>query len=337
MAWGFRCSYGRSRSSMGLKIVIVPGLTLPKVSRTDLERIREAGDGAEVLVVDAETASTACESADVLFGTLSRQTFARAKKLKWVHSNTSGVDFFLFPEFVESDVLLTSEKGLVGEHLADHAFGLLLMLTRQLKTTIQYGTAAWNHRPEMRAKMFELTGLNMGVFGFGGTGKATARRAHAFGMKVSAVDREQVEPTLEVPDVWGPERLDDLVLSADVLSLCTPLTKETRGLFDRQRFESMKSTAILVNVTRGEIVIEDDLVWALENDQIAGAALDVTPEEPLPPSSRLWSLPNVVMSPHTAGASQFRSSRNIDRFVRNLDLFLRGENLEGLIDKRLGY
>ena len=92
----------------------------------------------------------------------------------------------------------------------------------------------------------------------------------------------------------------------------------------------MKSTAILVNVTRGEIVIEDDLVWALESEQIAGAALDVTPEEPLPPSSRLWSLPNVVMSPHTAGASQFRASRNIDRFVRNLDLFLRGEKLEGV-------
>ena len=189
----------------------------------------------------------------------------------------------------------------------------------------------------MRAKMFELTGLNMGVFGFGGTGKATAYRAHAFGMKVNALDRDAVESTREVPDVWGPERLDDLVQSSDVLSLCTPLTKETRGLFDRHRFESMKSTAILVNVTRGEIVIEDDLVWALESEQIAGAALDVTPEEPLPPSSRLWSLPNVVMSPHTAGASQFRASRNIDRFVRNLDLFLRGEKLEGLIDKRLGY
>ena len=100
------------------------------------------------------------------------------KNLRWVHSNTSGVDFFLFPEFVESDVLLTSEKGLVGEHLADHAFGLLLMLTRQLKTTFQYGTDAWNHRPAMRAKMFELTGLNMGVFGFGGTGNKPPHAGH---------------------------------------------------------------------------------------------------------------------------------------------------------------
>ena len=101
---------------MGLKIVIVPGLTLPNVSRTDLERIREAGNGAEVLVVDADAAATACESADVLFGTLSRQTFARAKNLRWVHSNTSGVDFFLFPEFVESDVDSSAEDNVPIRH-----------------------------------------------------------------------------------------------------------------------------------------------------------------------------------------------------------------------------
>ena len=99
----------------------------------------------------------------------------------------------------------------------------------------------------------------------------------------------------------------------------------------------MKDDAWLVNVTRGEIMVEDDLVDALENGKIRGAALDVAPREPLPPESKLWSLPNVAMTPHTAGASQYRAGRNIERFVRNLERLRAGQTLEGVIDKELGY
>ena len=323
---------------MGLKIVIIPGLTLPSVSDADIERILEADDGADVRVVNPKEAGRACENADVLFGTLTRDVFAKAMNLKWVHSNTSGVDFFLFPEFVESGVFLTSEKGLVGEHLADHAFGLLLTLTRQLKTSFNLGIDVWNHRAEMRAKMFELTAHTMCIFGFGGTGKAIARRAIAFGMNVAALDRDEVETSPEVSRVLGLDRFDEFIEASDVVAVCTPLTSETQGLFDRRVFERTKNSAILVNVTRGEIVVKSDLVQALENDGIAGAALDVTPDEPLSPHSKFWTLPNVVITPHTAaGASQFRAARNIARFVSNLRLFLKGQPLDGLIDKKLGY
>jgi len=233
--------------------------------------------------------------------------------------------------------VLTSEKGLVGEHLADHAFGLLLMLTRQLATALKLGPDGWNHRPAMRIREIELAGSTMGIFGFGGTGRAVARRAAGFGMQVQALDRDPVATSPEVDRVLGLEDFDALLETSDVVAVCCPLTPETRGRFNADAFARMQPSAYLVNVTRGEVMVEDDLVGALESGAIAGAALDVAPREPLPADSRLWALPNVVMSPHTAGASQFRASRNMDRFVDNIRRFLDGERLAGIIDKELGY
>ncbi|MCY3839825.1 MAG: D-2-hydroxyacid dehydrogenase [Gammaproteobacteria bacterium] len=320
-----------------MKIVIIPGLTLPRVAESDLERIRRAGGGAEVVVSDPKSAPADIVDADVVLGLVTRPMFRAAKKLRWVHAIASGVDSFLYDEFRLGEVILTSEKGLVGEHLADHALGLLLMLTRQLATALRLGPDAWNHRPAIRADEIELTGATMGVFGFGGTGRAVVRRAVAFGMRCIALDRDPVPGSPEVDAVMRPDDFDELLGRSDVVAICCPLTPETRGKFDARAFAAMKSTAILVNVTRGEVMVEDDLVHALESGAIRGAALDVAPAEPLSAESRLWDLPQVVMTPHTAGASQFRTRRNLDRFVRNLERLRRGEALEGQIDKNLGY
>ena len=320
-----------------MKILIIPGLTLPAVSEADLQRIREAAVNAEVIVATPQEAEREVVDADVVLGFVSRPMYLAAKKLRWVHAIASGVDAFLYDEFRTGEVILTSEKGLVGEHLADHAFGLLLMLTRQMATALRLGADSWNHRPEMRAKEIELTGATMGVFGFGGTGRAVARRAAAFGMKVVALDRDPVPGSPEVSAALGAGGFDSLLATSDVLAICCPLTPETRGKFDAAAFRKMKNSAIVVNVTRGETMVEDDLVAALEAGEIGGAALDVVPREPLPPSSRLWSLPQVAMTPHTAGASQFRAERNLARFVENLRRLRRREPLEGVIDKALGY
>ena len=319
------------------KVLVIPGLTLPEVAPADLARIRAAGDGAEVVVASQRDALAHMADAGVVFGFVSREMFLAAPKLRWVHAIASGVDAFLYDEFKASDVVLTSEKGLVGEHLADHAFGLLLMLTRQLATAQRLGPDAWNHRPEMRRQELELTGLTMGLFGFGGTGRAMARRAAAFGMTVQALDREAVPGSAEVHSVAGPDGFDHLLATSDALAICCPLTPETRGKFNADTFARMKPGAWLINVTRGEVMVEEGLVAALESGQLSGAALDVAPREPLPAESRLWTLPNVAMTPHTAGASQFRARRNMDRFVRNLANFVAGAPLEGVIDKALGY
>ena len=319
-----------------MKVLIIPGLTLREVSEADLTRIRDAG-AEEVVVSNPRDAIRHVADADVVLGHVSKEMFTASNKLRWVHAISSGVDSFLYDEFKASDVLLTSEKGLVGEHLADHAFGLLLMLTRQLATALKLGPDGWNHRPAMRIREIELTGSMMGIFGFGGTGRAVARRAAGFGMQVQALDRDAVAPSPEVDRVLGVEDFDALLETSDVVAICCPLTPETRGRFDAGAFARMQTSAYLVNVTRGEVMVEDDLVEALESGSIAGAALDVAPREPLPAESRLWSLPNVVMSPHTAGASQFRASRNMDRFVGNIRRFLKGERLAGIIDKELGY
>jgi len=320
-----------------VKILIIPGLTLPSVADEDIERIRIAGGNADVVVSALEDAINHVGDTDVVLGLLSKKMFLASSRLKWVHAIASGVDMFLYDEFVSSGVILTSEKGLVGEHLADHGFGLLLMLTRQLATALRLGPASWEHRPEMRSKEIELTGSTLGIFGFGGTGKAMARRAVGFGMRVIALDREEMEVSDGADEVVGPEGFESMLARSDVVSICCPLTPETRGKFDSSTFSAMKDEALLVNVTRGEVMVEEDLLVALREGVIAGAALDVAPREPLPENSELWTLENVVMSPHTAGASQFRASRNIDRFIRNLEHFRVGESLEGVIDKELGY
>ncbi len=321
-----------------MKILIIPGLTLPDVSESDLQRIRAAaGPGAEVIVTSQRLAHEHAEDAQVILGFVPPALFQAAPRLRWVHAIASGVDAFLYPEFATSNVVLTSEKGLVGEHLADHAFGLLLMLTRQLATALKHGPDAWNHRPEMRALEIELTGLTLGIVGFGGTGRAMARRAAAFGMHCHAIDRDPQPASAEVATVGRPDDFYALLAASDVVAICVPLTRETHSMFDADAFAQMKPSAFLVNVTRGEVMDEAALVSALQQGRLRGAALDVAPREPLPPDSPLWQLDNVVMTPHTAGASQYRAARNIDRFVTNLGRLRAGAPLEGTIDKALGY
>jgi phosphoglycerate dehydrogenase-like enzyme len=320
-------------------ILVTLGLTLPSISEAELEAIRAAAPAGSTVRVAAtmREAITTAGDAEVIFGFIPQPLFAATPKLRWVHCIASGMDMFLYPEMLDSDVVLTGEKGLVGGHLADTGFGLLLALTRQIGTAIRLGAAGWEHREAMRMVEIELEGLTMGVVGFGGTGRALARRAVAFGMDVLACDVVAVPPSDGVAEVWTMDRLDDLLAASDVVAVGAPLTTETRGLFDDARFAAMRPGALFVNVTRGEIVDGDAIVAALRSGQLGGAALDVAPIEPLPPDHPLWQFDNVVMTPHTAGASQLRGPRNIGRFCENLRRAQTGDELVGVVDKQLGY
>ena len=320
-------------------ILVTLGLTLPSITDAQLEDIRASAPPGSTVRVAASLreAVPLASTADVILGFIPRVLFDAAPRLRWVHCIASGMDSFLYPEMSASPIVLTGEKGLVGGHLADTGFGLLLSLTRQIGCAIRLGAASWDLRESMRKVEIELEGLTMGIVGFGGTGRAMARRAVAFGMQVLACDANDISPSDGVEHVWSMARLDDLLRVSDVVAIGAPLTAETHHLFDDRRFATMKAGALLVNVTRGEIVDGDALVRALESGRLGGAALDVAPVEPLPPEHPLWTFDNVVMTPHTAGASQLRGPRNIRRFCDNLRRARAGEALVGIVDKQLGY
>ncbi|MEL6982559.1 MAG: D-2-hydroxyacid dehydrogenase [Actinomycetota bacterium] len=325
-------------------ILIVEGLTLPTVEDRYLADIGSAApnDSSIHVVSGLKEAADVIGDVEVILGILNKRLFEQANRLKWVHATASGVDMFMFDEFINSDVILTGEKGLVGGHLADTGMGLLLALTRQIHTAIRLGPDAWANRVEMRSKEIELEGLTMGILGFGGTGQAMARRAVAFGMQTTAIDQFPM-PTDAIPagtgvdEVWPLDQLDHFLSSCDVVAVCCPLTPETDQMFDEATLAKMRPGSYIVNVTRGEIIADAPLVAALESGHLAGAALDVAPGEPLPTDHPLFQLPNVAMTPHTAGASQLRAPKNVARFVRNLAKAQRGDDLEGVVDKQLGY
>jgi len=322
-----------------VSILVLLGITLPEVSEADLAKIQAAAaPGSTVKVVsNVREAVAVAKDVDIIFGFIPEALFQAAPRLRWVHAIASGVDMFLYPAMKDSQVVLTGEKGLVGGHLADTGFGLLLALTRQIATSIRLGPETWQAREAMRRKEVELEGLTMGIVGFGGTGRAMARRAVAFGMEVLAIDEWPVAPSDGVKEVWGRDRLPELLAASDVVAVCCPLTAETRSLFNDATFTQMKRGAFIVNVTRGEIIDGDALVKALQDGRCAGAGLDVAPQEPLPANHPLWTLDNVVMTPHTAGASQLRAPRNLQRFCDNLRRIQTGEPLLGVVDKQLGY
>ena len=320
-------------------LVITNATTLPGVSGEQRAQIRAAaGPGSEVAVAaDPGEALPAMVNADVLLGHLDPELFAAAARLKWVHATASGVDDYLFEEFRHSKIPLTGEKGLVGPHLADHAFALLLALARSLKPAMQLKGRAWDSRVPMRRAAFELGGLTLGIVGFGGTGRAIAERAAGFGMNVCAVDALAVPGTPLVPVVESMDRFGALLGRSDVVAVCTPLTPATHHLFDRESLALMKPGSVIVNVTRGEIIDLEALIEAVQSGHLRGAALDVVDGEPLPPDHRVFDVENIILTPHTAGASERRVQRNLDRFCENLRRFRAGRDLVGLIDKETGF
>ena len=301
-----------------------------------IAQIRSAfGDLDLVIPASLDDALAAMPEIDIIFGGMSREMFKRAERLKWVQTWGAGVDGMMYPEFVHSEVVLTSAKGTVGVHLSEHAMALLLGLTRGIARAIR--TSDWNERMSIRHASWELIDKTMGIVGLGGTGRHVAVRAHAFGMKIIAVDPEEVDVPDCVSACWKMDRFCDLLSASDAVVVCCPLTRETHGLFDRIAFAKMQSHALLINVTRGKIVDENALLAALENGQIAGAGLDVTPREPLMDDHPLWHMPNVIITPHTAGGSPNRQDRTVNLFCENLRRFRQGEEMLSVIDKQKGY
>ena len=306
-----------------------------ELSKSQIDQIESVSENVEVLISNSEgEAIELMPDIDVVFGDFTKDMFKNRANLRWVQATSAGVDHLLHEDFVKSDIIMTSSKGIVGSHLADHAMALLLSLSRGIYWAIR--NPSWDQRKATTEMSWELQGKTIGIVGFGGTGQQLALRASGFGMSVVAVDPEVHEHNTKV-ECWKMNKFDNLLSVSDVVVICAPLTPETEGMFDSKAFKKMKSHAVLINVTRGSIVNESALVEALENGFIKGAGLDVVPQEPLPNNHVLWNLPNVIITPHSAGGSPHRLDRSVDLFCSNLKSLIESKPLENVIDKSKGY
>ncbi len=261
----------------------------------------------------------------------------QATELRWVQAMSAGVERYVeVRELVDGPALLTNMSGMYGTAIADHALGMTLALLRGLPQWLEHQRAASWARGESIAQD-ELTGKTMLVLGLGGIGSEIARRAHACGMRVIATQRRPGPTPPFVTRIAGPDALDSLLPDADVVAICLPLTKATRGLFDAARLQRMRRGSILVNVARGGIVDTDALVAALRDGPLGGAALDVVDPEPLPPEHPLWTHPRVLLTPHVSARSPLSEARRFELFAENLRRFARGLPLLNVVDKQAGY
>jgi phosphoglycerate dehydrogenase-like enzyme len=273
--------------------------------------------------------------ADAILGTISPELFRAASKLKWVHIYSAGVETYRFPEFINSQVLLTNGKIIQGPEISDHAFALLLALTRNMYKAI----------PNMKKEEFnkgdyhpvELRGKTAVIIGVGGIGSQIAQRAHAFGMTVIGVDPKDIPLNPDISRVVTPDRLDSVLPLADVVFISTPHTPQSEGMVGPKQFEMMKKGAYFIAVSRGKVYNTGGLVKALDEGRLSGAGLDVTNPEPLPKGHPLWKFENVIVTPHIATLSDGVGARYHDLVLDNVSRFAKGEPLRNLVDKIKGY
>lgn len=275
---------------------------------------------------------------EVYFGFPSKDLLPIAPKLKWIQAHSAGVEFVArIPELVSSDIILTNTRGAHGPSIGEHALALLLALTRHIPESLEQQRRKHWERGRLYRTAREIGGSTMGIIGFGALGRGIAQRALAFEMNLLAVDAQAVNGEPFLDEVWPVSRLDDLMEQSDVVVVAAPLTAETRHLIDAERLARMKKDAYLIVVSRGGIVVEDALLDVLKEGRIAGAALDVVEQEPLPADSPLWDAPNFILTPHLAGASAPKERRVVEIFRDNIVRYQNGEPLLNVVDKSRGY
>ena len=291
-----------------------------------------------VTTTTPEGLSEHIRDAEVFHGFLTEELFNQAKQLRWFQLPGAGIDSTLkIPGFPESDVILTNTRGPHVPSMANHAMAMILNLAHKwqefFRDQQERKWDPWNYVWQYE----DLHERTMGIVARGDVGTASARRAHGFGMKVYAVDKHPKPDMPEVEATWGLDRLDDMVAMADWLVIAAPLTPQTRGLIDRRRLELLPEGARVVIVSRGGIVDGSALIDGLQSGRIAGAGIDAFETEPLDQDSPLWSMPNVVITPHVSGVSASVVVGIKAIFKENLRRYLAGEDFLYVCDKQEGF
>jgi phosphoglycerate dehydrogenase-like enzyme len=310
---------------MVARIEAVPGARVTQISRDGLTH----GD-ADAVLGEAEVLLRGQIASSVL-----DHVIARAPALRWIHSISAGVDRVVTPLTRERGLQVTNARGVFSPPIAEYVVLMCLAIARRLPQLFDLQ----RERTWQPLRGEELSGLTVGIVGYGSIGAEVARLLEPFGTRIVATRRrpELGSGGRANVEVWGIDRLHDLLRGADIVLIAAPLTDETAGLIGPSELQEMPGHAWLINIARGRLVDETALRRALANGWIGGAVLDVFDEEPLPADSPLYDTPNLVITPHTSWSSDKVVERSIDLFVANLERYLAGQPLENQVDLEAGY
>ena len=299
-------------------------------------------DGIEkralVRYTDGPNLADALHGADALFvydflSTAVPAAWRAADRLRWLHIASAGVDPVLFPGLRDSDVVLTNSRGVFDDSIAEYVLGVILTFAKDFARSLDLQRETrWQHRESER-----ISGREVVIVGTGPIGRAIARLLRAAGMRVVGAGRTARDSDPDFGTVYPSAELEEHLPSADYVVAVAPLTEQTKGLFDARALAAMKPSARFINVGRGELVVTGDLVEAVRAGKIAGAALDVFETEPLPADSPLWTMENVLVSPHMSGDFIGWRNKLVEVFAENFRRWLGGEPLQNVVDKKLGY
>lgn len=323
------------------RVTSEPTPRLTVLTRDDLDpphNLAEIEKLAQVRLVTADELADALPGTEVLmfwdyFSGSLREHFDRADALAWIHVCAAGVDAIMFDGLRESDVTVTNARGVFDGPIAEFVLGSILAWDKRLHESRAFqNDKQWQWRETRRT-----TGSSALVVGTGGIGRAVARLLRAAGLEVTGAGRTARTDDPDFGDVIATDDLVEHVGVFDNVVMIAPLTEQTTGLVDARVLRAMKSTAHLINVGRGQLVVEDDLIEALRSGTIAAASLDVVETEPLPGSSPLWEMPQVAISPHMSGDVVGWRDELADRFLDRLRGYVAGEEFENQVDKSRGY
>jgi len=324
------------------KIAIAYGMMLNDytVVEETLDRIKSAAPGAEIVILKDgddwnQKKAEIAEDIEVIFGLRPATWFHEMPNLRWAQQTGAGANWLLdMPEVAESDLILTNASGVHAIPIAEHILALMFALSRGLHIKMQ---AQVKGEWKRGGRVSELDGATIGVIGVGKIGEKTAEKAKALNMKVLGVRRNPDRDSEFVDQMFGPDHLLEVLPECDWVAITAAMTAETTGMFGEAELKSMKDSAAIINIARGSVIQESVLIQALNEKWIAGAGLDVFETEPLPESSPLWKMKNVIITPHYAGATPYYVDRLLDIFLSNLKRYQAGEPMINVVDKKLGY
>ncbi|MFM8251340.1 MAG: D-2-hydroxyacid dehydrogenase [Planctomycetota bacterium] len=312
-------------------------VTCYPVEQRHLEQLQAAAPGHTVVDAWPDRITREILDADVFLGhakvPVPWEDVVRQGRLRWIQSSAAGMDHCLVPAVIASNILVTSASGLFANPVAEQTLALTLGLLRGLPTFFR----AQQRREFIRRPTRDLHGATVGIIGLGGNGRRIAEVLVPYGCRILATDLFPVDPPPTVERLDPADSLDQILPLVDILILCVPLNDQTEGLIDARRLALMKPGSLLINVARGPVVRERDLVAALASGHLAGAGLDVTEVEPLPVDSLLWDHPQVIITPHVGAQSVRRADVTTDFLAANLARYVAGQPLVNVVDKQLGF